>query len=68
MIARRAMIQEALEFSYNVSVDILTNVQGHTSAIRGAEVLWLVSHRNVPDTHPDLENSFEERGGYAVSL
>jgi hypothetical protein len=68
MIARRAMIQEALEFSFNASVDILTNVQTTLRLSAQPKCFWSVSHRNVPDTHPDLENSFEKRGGYAVSL
>lgn len=63
MIARRAMIQEALEFPFNVSVDILTNVQPTLLLSEQQKCFWSVSHRNVPDTHTDLENSFEKRGG-----
>lgn len=57
------MIQEALEFPFNVSVDILTNVQPTLLLSEQQKCFWSVSHRNVPDTHTDLENSFEKRGG-----
>ena len=60
MIARRAMIQVALDPSCNVGVDILTNVQTTLRLSEEPKYSWFGSHHNAPDTHPDLENSFEK--------